>query len=119
MGCWNGPDNRFIWLGINQSVRLDPLGRFVPILLPAVASSTATCSDHSIAASAVRTTSDVQAFVQCAAEYLSEHGTAEARRAFNEDERWNHGSMYVFVDGIAQSGEESIAYVSEAVNLFR
>ena len=70
-----------------------------------------TCSDHSIAASAVRTPSDVQAFVQCAAEYLREHGTAEARRAFNEDERWNHGPMYVFVDGIAKSGAESIAYV--------
>ena len=59
----------------------------------------------------MRTTRDVQAFVQCAAEYLMEHGTAEARRAFNEDERWHHGPMYVFVDGIAKSGAQSIAYV--------
>ncbi len=92
--------------------------RFAPLLV-VVLSWTAsasdggatTCSDHSIAASAVHTTSDVQAFVQCAAEYLMEHGTAEARRAFNEDERWSNGPMYVFVDGIAKSGEESIAYV--------
>ena len=69
------------------------------------------CADHRIVASAVRTTGDVQAFVHCAAEYLTEHGTAEARRAFNEDERWNDGSTYVFVDGLAKSGDESIAYV--------
>ena len=92
--------------------------RSLPLLVLALSwtasasdSETTTCSDHSIAASAVRTPDDVQAFVRCAAEYLMEHGTAEARRAFNEDERWNHGPMYVFVDGIAQSGEESIAYV--------
>ena len=75
------------------------------------AGAATTCSDHSIVASAVRTTGDVQAFVRCAAEYLMEHGTAEARRAFNEDERWHHGPMYVFVDGIAKSGEKSIAHV--------
>ena len=77
----------------------------------ASAGGATTCSDNAIVASAVRTTKDVQAFVQCAAEYLMEHGTAEARRAFNEDERWHRGSMYVFVDGIAKSGEESIAHV--------
>ena len=79
--------------------------------LPAVASSAASCADHRISASAVRAAGDVQAFVQCAAEYLMEHGPEEARRAFNEDERWNQGPTYVFVDGIATSGEESIAYV--------
>jgi cytochrome c len=77
----------------------------------AAAGTASVCSDHSIAASAVRTPDDVQAFVLCAAEYLSEHGTVEARRAFNEDERWHHGSMYVFVDGLARSGDESIAHV--------
>ncbi len=35
----------------------------------------------------------------------------EARRAFNEDERWKHGPTYVFVDGIAKSGEDSITHV--------
>ena len=66
------------------------------------------CSDRNIAANAVRTQTDIQAFVECAAAYLAEHGTAEARRAFNEDERWKHGSIYAFVDGIAPSGENAL-----------
>ena len=69
------------------------------------------CSDRNIAASAVRTQSDIRAFVECAAEYLAEHGTAEARRAFNEDQRWKHGPTYVFVDGIAESGTDSKTFV--------
>ena len=64
------------------------------------------CLDHPIFASAVRTNGDIEALVRCAAEYLAEHGTEEARRAFNEDARWNHGSIYVFVDEIASSGNE-------------
>ena len=73
--------------------------------------TTTGCSDRIIAASAVRTQSDIQAFVQCAEAYLAEHGTAEARRAFNEDERWKHGPTYVFVDGIAKSGTDSKTFV--------
>ena len=69
------------------------------------------CSEHEISAKAVSTRTDIQAFVRCAAEYLQEHGTEEARRAFNEDERWKHGSIYVFVDGVAPSGEDSLTYV--------
>lgn len=69
------------------------------------------CSDHEISAKAVSTRADIQAFVRCAAEYLQEHGTAEARRAFNEDERWKYGPIYVFADGIAPSGEDSVTYV--------
>ena len=72
---------------------------------------TSGCSDRNIAASAVRTQSDIQAFVNCAAEYLAQHGTAEARRAFNEDERWKHGPTYVFVDGIAKSGTDAKTFV--------
>ena len=69
------------------------------------------CVDRNIAASAVRTQDDIRAFVDCAAAYLAEHGTAEARRAFNEDERWKHGPTYVFVDGIAESGVNSRTFV--------
>ena len=72
---------------------------------------TSGCADRDIAASAVRTQSDIQAFVECAEAYLAEHGTAEARRAFNEDERWKHGPTYVFVDGIAESGTDSKTFV--------
>ena len=50
------------------------------------------CADRSITASAVRTTEDVQAFVQCAYEFVQEMGFEEARGAFNEDERWKSGS---------------------------
>ena len=69
------------------------------------------CADRGIAASAVQTLQDIQPFVECAAEYLAEHGTEEARRAFNEDERWKHGPTYVFVDGIAESGTDSQTFV--------
>ena len=72
---------------------------------------TSSCNDRSISASAVRTQSDIQAFVECAEAYLAEHGTAEARRAFNEDERWKHGPTYVFVDGNAESGTDSQTFV--------
>ena len=59
------------------------------------------CADRSITASAVRTTEDVQAFVQCAYEFVQEVGFEEARRAFNEDERWKSGSTYLFVAEVA------------------
>ena len=78
---------------------------------PAGRPITSGCADRNIAASAVRTQGDVKAFVECAEEYLAEHGPAEARRAFNEDERWKHGPTYVFVDGIAESGTESKTFV--------
>ena len=78
---------------------------------PTGGTTTSACSGRNIAASAVRTQSDVRAFVECAAEYLAEHGTAEARRAFNEDARWKDGPTYVFVDGIAKSGTDSKTFV--------
>ena len=43
---------------------------------------------------------DVEAFVQCAYEFVQEVGFEEARRAFNEDERWKSGPTYVFVDEV-------------------
>ena len=46
------------------------------------------CADHSITARAVRSPEGVEAFVQCAYEFVQEVGFEEARRAFNEDERW-------------------------------
>ena len=72
---------------------------------------TSGCPDRNIAASAVHTQGDVRVFVECAAAYIAEHGTEEARRAFNEDERWKHGPTYVFVDGIAESGEDALVHV--------
>lgn len=79
--------------------------------VPLTASGEVSCSDHNISAKAIVTTGDIQALVRCAAEYVLEHGTAEARRAFNEDERWHYGQTYLFVDGIAESGEDSTTFV--------
>ena len=69
------------------------------------------CADHSIVASAVRTPEDVEAFVQCAYEYVEEEGFSEARRAFNEDERWKSGEIYVFVDELPAMSDMSRAIV--------
>ena len=59
------------------------------------------CLDNSVVASAVRTPEDVQAFVQCAYEFVQEVGFEEARRAFNEDECWKSGPIYIFVDEVS------------------
>ena len=69
------------------------------------------CTDHSIVASAVRTPGDVQAFVQCAYEYVRAKGFREARRAFNEDERWKSGQFYIFVDEVTSMTEMARAFV--------
>ena len=69
------------------------------------------CEDRRVTAGAIRSREQIQAFVQCAAEYVMEHGTEEARRAFNEDELWNHRDIYVFVDGVQPSGEDAPVHV--------
>ena len=94
------------------------VSRGVPLLAgagyepaPGRAEPGAGCSDNYATAAAVRTRADVRAFVQCAAEYALEHGEEEARRAFNEDERWKSGPTYVFVDGVQPSGEDALVHV--------
>ena len=69
------------------------------------------CAENSATAAAIRTTADVKAFVICAYEYVQQAGFEEARRAFNEDARWNHGPYYVFVDGVAETAHESVIFV--------
>ena len=82
------------------------------LVSPALASADSdTCAERSIVASAVRTTGDVQAFVQCAYEFVQEVGFEEARRAFNEDERWKSGPTYVFVDEMTDVHGASRAFV--------
>ena len=82
-----------------------------PVAVSAAAGTYPDCEDRSVAASAVRSRSDVRAFVQCAMEYLQEHGTQEAYRAFHEDGRWRHGPIYVFVDEATQASGEALAFV--------
>ncbi|MCY4588083.1 MAG: ABC transporter substrate-binding protein [Bryobacterales bacterium] len=69
------------------------------------------CSDYSITAGAVRTTEDVQAFVQCAYEFVHEAGFEEARRAFYEDERWRRGQVYVFVSEVTPMTDQTRSLV--------
>ena len=70
-----------------------------------------TCAENSVVASAIRTPEDVQAFVQCAYELVQEVGFEAARRAFHEEERWQSGPYYIFVDEMTPISEESRAFV--------
>ena len=69
------------------------------------------CADHSITARAVRSPEGVEAFVQCAYEFVQEVGFEEARRAFNEDERWKSGPTYIFVDEVTPMSDLSRPFV--------
>ena len=96
-----------------------PLLLLMPLLLlgsgPALAShpdaEELTCADRSVSARAVQTTQDVQAFVQCAYEFVRQAGFEEARRAFNEDERWKSGPIYVFVDEVTPISHQATTFV--------
>ena len=96
-----------------------PFSLLIPLILLAAAPALAshpdrealTCADRSVSAKAVRTTADVQAFVQCAYEYVREMGFEEARRAFHEDERWRSGAYYVFVDEVTSMRDAAQALV--------
>ena len=69
------------------------------------------CAHRSVTAHAVRTTEDVQAFVQCAYEFVQEMGFEKARRAFHDDERWRSGPIYVFVDEIIANTDIARAFI--------
>ncbi len=89
----------------------------IPVILLCAApqafgsAETLSCSDTSITASAVRTTEDIQAFVQCAYEFVQEAGFEEARRAFHEDERWRRGPIYVFVSEVTPMTDQTRSLV--------
>ncbi len=68
------------------------------------------CVDNSIGARAVSTTKDIQAFVQCAYEFVQEVGFEEARRAFHQDERWRSGQIYVFVAEATHMTEQLVVF---------
>ena len=85
---------------------------FTFLAAPAFGSDTSlSCADKSIVASAVRTPEDIQAFVQCAYEFVQEVGFEEARRAFNEDERWKSGPIYIFVSGVTPLSDQAQLFV--------
>ena len=77
---------------------------------PQVDAEPLSCVDKSITASAVRTSEDVQTFVQCAYEFVQEVGFEEAYRAFHEDERWKSGQIYVFVAEATPRTEQLVVF---------
>ena len=77
------------------------------MFVEASAEAVTPCAKRSVSTAGIRTTEDVEAFVQCAYEYVQEMGFEEAYRAFHEDERWNSGQFYVFVRMLAPSSEQS------------
>lgn len=79
--------------------------------MPMAAAGRGRCTENYVTARAVRSREEIPAFVQCAAEYAQEHGEAEARRAFNEDVRWKHGQIYLFVHGLEPSGDNTLTHV--------
>ena len=86
----------------------------VPLLLSLVSPALAaedTCADRSIVAGAVRTLQDAKTLTQCAYEFVHEVGFEEARRAFNEDERWKSGPTYVFVSEVTPLSDQARLFV--------
>ena len=88
----------------------------IPLILMIAAQAFATaeplsCADRSITASTVRTPEDVKSFVQCAYEFVQEMGFEEARRAFNEDERWKSGPIYIFVSEATPMSDQARLFV--------
>ena len=75
-----------------------------------LAAAPVSCAQKSITASAIRTPEDVQAFVQCAYEFVQEMGFEEAHRAFHEDERWKSGQIYVFVAEATHRTEQLVVF---------
>ena len=59
----------------------------------------------------MRTTQDVQAFVQCAYEFAEQMGLEEARRAFNKDERWKSGPIYVFISEATPMSDQARLFI--------
>ncbi len=72
---------------------------------------TRTCDENSVVAGAIRTRADIQAFVQCAYEYVQEMGIEAARAAFHEEGRWRSGAYYVFVDEVTPVRDAAKALV--------
>ena len=78
----------------------------------AIPASAQPCADRYFTAAAVETPEGLEAFVHCAHEYVLEHGTAKARRAFHKDARWRHGPTYVFVSQLLPDGNDAVAFVN-------
>lgn len=82
---------------------------FCTALLVAPAQSEAACAERNIAASAVRTEADVEAFVHCAHELIEEVGVDAAYEIFHNDPRWKSGPTYIFGVELIPDGSKARA----------
>ena len=69
------------------------------------------CASKSVSADSIRTREDVEAFVECAHDFVIANGTEAARRAFNEEGFWKSGPTYIFVDKFASNAMDATSYV--------
>ena len=53
---------------------------------------------------------DIDAFVECAYDYVMDNGTEASGRALREDERCLGDLIYAFVDQQAPTGSEAMSY---------
>ncbi len=91
------------------TTRFALLAGLAVLALPGMAWAASHCD--SVTAGAVRDRSDIQSFVECAHAYAMQHGSAEAARAFREEERWRSGATYGFVHRQSASGSAATSYV--------
>ena len=69
-----------------------------------IGESAETCAERSVHASQIRTREDIRTFARCAQESVRDNGIDEAYPVFREDDQWNSGQFYVYVNGIARGG---------------
>ena len=91
------------------AARLAILAGLGALALPSLARAAGHCD--SVTAGVVGDRSGVQAFVDCAHAYALQRGSAEAARAFREDQRWRDCSIYVFANrrSVAAGGPDAAA----------
>ena len=86
-------------------------GYFLPEGVSVATDGLPACADKSVAAGAIRTPEDIQAFVLCAREYALSNGVTAAARAFREEARWKSGPYYVYVNRIPEPGGRTYTIV--------
>ena len=79
--------------------------------MPMAAGGSGRCTENYVTARTIRSREVIPAFVQCGAEYAQMLGEAEARRAFNQDARWKHGQIHLFVHGLEPLGDNTLTHV--------
>ena len=67
-----------------------------------------------MAASAVKSSTELRAFVECAYEFVISEGTEAAHEAFHNDERWKSGEIYLYVLELKPSAAEATVLVHAA-----